>query len=237
MNILIFGKDGQLGKAFHVLLESLLPALDTPPNIQYIGRSECNLTDAVALNVLLYQFKPKLIINTSAYTAVDKAETDSDEAFAVNTKAPEIMAEYAADYGATFLHYSTDYVFDGLNGSYSVNDPVNPVQNNYYALTKALGESSAITYENHCIIRTSFCKSNIWPYEFAFEDQFTSRDKVDIIAPMIDKKINSSDVGIFHIGTERKSVFDLAKTIRVDVKPSSRLLIKNVTIPYDTSLI
>jgi hypothetical protein len=54
---------------------------------------------------------------------------------------------------------------------------------------------------------------------------------------MIDTKINSSDIGIFHIGTERKSVFELAKTIKEDVKPSSRLLIKNVTIPYDTSLI
>jgi len=113
MNILVFGKDGQLGKAFHVLLDALLPALANKPNIQYAGRSECDLTNAVALNDLLNKCQPKLIVNASAYTAVDQAETNIDQAFAINAKAPEVMAQYAADHDATFLHYSTDYVFDG----------------------------------------------------------------------------------------------------------------------------
>ena len=113
MNILIFGKDGQLGKAFHVLLDALLPALEDKPNIQYVGRSECDLTNAVGLNDFLNQLQPKLIINASAYTAVDQAEIEFDSAFAINARAPEIMAGYAASHDATFLHYSTDYVFDG----------------------------------------------------------------------------------------------------------------------------
>jgi dTDP-4-dehydrorhamnose reductase len=141
MNILIFGKDGQLGKAFHVLLAGLLPALADKPNIEYVGRSECDLTNVVALKNLLNQFQPKLIVNASAYTAVDKAETDVDQAFAMNAKAPEIMAQYAADHNATFLHYSTDYVFDGQKYGYYLEDDVrNPL--GVYGKSKAAGEEA-----------------------------------------------------------------------------------------------
>lgn len=228
MDNLLIGASGLLGS--NLKIDSLRPS-----------SSELNiLSDESILSYFSLINEPKNIILSAAYTNVVGANSDKRSAYNLNVLAVQRICRFLNKVYSgrpRLIYISTDYVFDGLNGSYSVNDPVNPVQNNYYALTKALGESSAITYENHCIIRTSFCKSNIWPYEFAFEDQFTSRDKVNIIAPMIDKKINSSDVGIFHIGTERKSVFDLAKTIRVDVKPSSRLLIKNVTIPYDTSLI
>jgi dTDP-4-dehydrorhamnose reductase len=141
MIILVFGKDGQLGKAFQVLLNSLLPALIDKPNIQYVGRSECDLAVPTALSTLLNQLHPKLIINTSAYTAVDKAETESDLAFAINAKAPEIMAQYAADHGATFLHYSTDYVFDGEKYGYYLEDDVRKPLG-VYGKSKAAGEEA-----------------------------------------------------------------------------------------------
>jgi len=141
MNILVFGKDGQLGKAFHVLLDSLLPALADKPNLQYVGRSECDVADATALSTLLNQLQPKLIINASAYTAVDKAETDIDQAFAINAKAPEVMAQYAADHDATFLHYSTDYIFDGEKYGYYLEDDMrNPL--GVYGKSKAAGEEA-----------------------------------------------------------------------------------------------
>jgi dTDP-4-dehydrorhamnose reductase len=138
---LVFGKNGQLGKAFHVLLDSLLPSLADKPDIYYVGRSECDLADATALSALLKKLQPKLIINASAYTAVDKAETQIDQAFAINAKAPEIMAQYAADHGATFFHYSTDYVFDGEKyGYYLENDIRNPL--GVYGKSKAAGEEA-----------------------------------------------------------------------------------------------
>ncbi|QWE22883.1 dTDP-4-dehydrorhamnose reductase [Polynucleobacter sp. AP-Jannik-300A-C4] len=141
MNILVFGKDGQLGKAFHVLLRSLLPTLADETNIQYIGRAECDLVDAAALSSLLNQFQPSLIINTSAYTAVDKAESEPELAFAVNTTAPKLMAQYAAEHEATFLHYSTDYVFDGEKyGFYLEDDMRNPL--GIYGKSKAAGEEA-----------------------------------------------------------------------------------------------
>lgn len=137
MNILVFGKDGQLGKAFKALFDSQT----IPKNIviQYVGRTECDLSDTDALSQLLLKDRPDLIINASAYTAVDKAENDVEMAFAINARAPELMAKYATAHGATFLHYSTDYVFDGSkNGWYVEDDQRNPLS--IYGKSKAAGE-------------------------------------------------------------------------------------------------
>jgi dTDP-4-dehydrorhamnose reductase len=141
MNILVFGKDGQLGKAFQEVFDVLTVTLPAMPMIQYVGRSKCDLADVEKLNRLLDQFQPQLIINASAYTAVDKAETESDLAFAINARAPEIMAQYAANHHATFLHYSTDYVFDGEKyGFYLEDDLRNPL--GVYGKSKAAGEEA-----------------------------------------------------------------------------------------------
>jgi len=161
MNILVFGKDGQLGKSFHVALDSGNTTLANPSNIQYFGRAECDLTNEQKIKSLLNQFQPDLIINASAYTAVDKAETEVEVAFAVNARAPEIMAQYAVKNGATFLHYSTDYVFDGKKyGFYLENDLRNPL--GVYGKSKAAGEEAIVkAFTDHitgqyAIFRTSW---------------------------------------------------------------------------------
>ena len=137
MNILVFGKNGQLGRAFKALFDSLSVPKDVV--IRYIGRAECDLSDASALNALLTKENPTLIINASAYTAVDKAESDIEMAYAINAHAPELMAKYAAEHDTTFLHYSTDYVFDGSkNGWYVEGDERNPL--GVYGKSKAAGE-------------------------------------------------------------------------------------------------
>jgi dTDP-4-dehydrorhamnose reductase len=143
MKILIFGKDGQLGKAFQALLETQLSTLDKRPNIQFLGRAECDLSNAGALTALLNKFQPYLIINASAYTAVDKAEVESELAFAINARAPELMAQYAAKHRATFLHFSTDYVFDGEKYGYYIEDDIrNPL--GVYGKSKAVGEEAIV---------------------------------------------------------------------------------------------
>lgn len=139
MKILVFGKDGQLGKAFREALDQTGAA--RLHHIEYLGRSQCDLLDGAAITHHLDHFKPDLVINASAYTAVDKAETDRDVAFDINAKAPEIMASYAMKYGATFLHYSTDYVFDGSKaGFYVESDSRNPL--GVYGASKATGEKA-----------------------------------------------------------------------------------------------
>ena len=162
MNILVFGKDGQLGNAFQEELGKLTTALLAKPIIQYVGRSECNLADEELLSQLLNQVHPQLIINASAYTAVDKAETESNLAFAINARAPEVMAQYAVDHGATFLHYSTDYVFDGEKYGYYLEDDIRKPLG-VYGKSKVAGEEAVarIFASNHCggqyvILRTSW---------------------------------------------------------------------------------
>ncbi|OYY58702.1 MAG: dTDP-4-dehydrorhamnose reductase [Polynucleobacter sp. 17-46-58] len=139
MKILVFGKDGQLGKAF----ASLFKKLPSSRNMQvvYFGRADCDLSNETSVLAKLSTVKPDLIINASAYTAVDKAETDIDLAYAVNAKAPELIAYYAAENDATFLHYSTDYVFDGSkDGWYVEGDVRNPL--GVYGKSKAAGEQA-----------------------------------------------------------------------------------------------
>jgi len=137
MNILVFGKDGQLGKALKDI--SKAKQVERRHRIYYVGRAECDLANPDAITALLNQIKPDLMINAAAYTAVDQAETDVDLAYAINAKAPGCMAVYAKRYGATFLHYSTDYVFDGSKASpYEATDVRNPL--GVYGKSKAAGE-------------------------------------------------------------------------------------------------
>lgn len=159
MQILIFGKDGQLGKAFSNLFASL--ALPKSTLVHFVGREQCDLSDRRALDALLDQSNANLIINASAYTAVDKAQSEVELAFAINAVAPELMAQYAAKHGATFLHYSTDYVFDGEKfGFYLEDDQCNPLS--VYGKSKAAGEEAiALAFVNagtgqYAIFRTSW---------------------------------------------------------------------------------
>jgi len=148
MNILVFGKDGQLGKAFKAVFDG--SKLDQIHSIDYVGRAECDLSNADGIPELLYRMKPNLLINAAAYTAVDKAETEVDLAYAINAKAPEVMAMYAKNHGATFLHYSTDYVFDGSKKTpYLESDVRTPL--GVYGKSKASGEEAieAVFNKNH----------------------------------------------------------------------------------------
>lgn len=106
--ILVFGKDGQVGKALQNTLNDLkIPTI-------FIGRAECDLADEWAIKKTLNQYQPHVVINAAAYTAVDQAEKEPELAYAINAKAPEIMAHYVATIShGVFVHYSTDYVFDG----------------------------------------------------------------------------------------------------------------------------
>ena len=148
MNILLFGKDGQLGKAFKAVFDA--SKLAELHRITYVGRAECDLSNTDVITALLGELKPNFIINAAAYTAVDKAETEVDLAYAINTKAPEVMAIYAKHHGATFLHYSTDYVFDGSKKTpYIESDARNPL--GVYGKSKAAGEEAieAVFTGNH----------------------------------------------------------------------------------------
>jgi dTDP-4-dehydrorhamnose reductase len=134
MKILLFGKNGQLGSELNILL----PRLGTAVSLDY---ESLDLCDTGALRQTLQEYKPNLIVNASAYTAVDQAENAQEKAMKINAVAPGLMAEWARKAGSVLIHYSTDYVFDGKKGSpYTESDPVNPL--NVYGLSKLEGEKN-----------------------------------------------------------------------------------------------
>jgi dTDP-4-dehydrorhamnose reductase len=130
--ILLIGKNGQLGWELHRSLATLgeLTAVDYP---------EIDLKYQETCRELIRKIKPNIIVNAAAYTAVDKAETEQEKAWTINAVAPGVMAEEARRLKAVFVHYSTDYVFDGKKGtSYTEEDAPNPL--NYYGCSKLEGE-------------------------------------------------------------------------------------------------
>lgn len=149
MNILVTGRDGQVGFELQRALAPLgaVVAVDLP---------DCDLCDADAIRALVRRVRPGAIINPAAYTAVDMAESDTHRAFAVNATAPRVFGEEAAQLGAPVIHYSTDYVFDGSKaGAYSESDNPNP--QNAYGASKWAGEQAlASVSAQHLILRTSW---------------------------------------------------------------------------------
>jgi dTDP-4-dehydrorhamnose reductase len=107
MKILLTGSNGQVGFELQKKLSVLGEIIAT-------DREELDLTNPDAIRVFVEQIKPNIIINPAAYTAVDKAESESDLAYQINVKAPEVLASMAAELDIPLMQFSTDYVFDGL---------------------------------------------------------------------------------------------------------------------------
>ena len=147
MKILLFGSQGQLG-------QSLTQTLNNSYELYLSHRDDCDLSVSDGIESLIDRVKPDLIINAAAYTQVDAAEHNREEAFAINAKAPEVMAKKASTLNVTLLHFSTDYVFDGLQErTYVETDLTSPLS--YYAKTKCIGEEAIRSHlKNHLIIRT-----------------------------------------------------------------------------------
>lgn len=152
MNILLLGNTGQLGWELQRTLAPLgqVAALDYP---------EVNLADAAGLRQIVRRLHPRVIVNATAYTAVDRAESETELAMAVNSRGPGILAEEAATLGAALLHFSTDYVFDGAKGSaYIETDIPNPL--NVYGRSKWVGEQAVQQVGGaYLILRTSWVYS------------------------------------------------------------------------------
>lgn len=152
MNIVLFGRNGQLGSEFQRSLLGL-------GNLTCLDYEDLDLCDIHALQQALNELKPNLIVNASAYTAVDRAETEQETAMKINALAPGAMAEWARNSGAALIHYSTDYVFDGGKGSpYVESDPANPL--NMYGKSKLAGEENIQQAgDAYLIFRTSWVYS------------------------------------------------------------------------------
>ncbi len=148
-DVLLIGRNGQLG---HELARLLGERFD----VLALDSSALDLTDAAAAHAAVLDARPALVVNTAAYTAVDRAESERELAYAVNATAPEILATAARDAGAGLLHFSTDFVFDGRKREpYAETDPTGPL--NVYGASKLAGEDAvAASGVPHMIFRTSW---------------------------------------------------------------------------------
>ncbi len=147
--ILLIGANGQVGG-------EALPLLRTLGNVVSLTRAALDLTDPTAIRAAVRELKPRWIVNAAAYTAVDKAESDSRTAFAINRDAPAVLGEEALRIGAPVIHFSTDYVFSGDgNRPWREEDPTGPL--GVYGASKLAGEQAlAGSGAAHFIFRTSW---------------------------------------------------------------------------------
>jgi dTDP-4-dehydrorhamnose reductase len=152
MKILLTGKDGQVGFALHKKLMSLGEVIAT-------GRHELDLANSDAIKAFIDKTKPDIIINPAAYTQVDKAESEKLLAHQINAVAPQVLAKKASELNIPIIHFSTDYVFDGLkNEPYVETDKANP--QTAYGKTKWEGEEAVRNHKKHIILRTSWVYSS-----------------------------------------------------------------------------
>ncbi|HVY06748.1 MAG TPA: dTDP-4-dehydrorhamnose reductase [Burkholderiales bacterium] len=149
MRILITGGGGQVGWELRRTL-AVIGEVIAPP------RATLDLAAPDSIVAAVRDARPDLIVNSAAYTAVDKAESEADLAMKINGDAPRILAEEASRLGAALVHFSTDYVFDGSKSSgYREEDSPAPV--NVYGSSKLAGEQAVLSLgANHLVFRTSW---------------------------------------------------------------------------------
>jgi dTDP-4-dehydrorhamnose reductase len=152
MKILLTGKDGQVGFALHKKLASLGEVIAT-------NRDMLDLSNPQAIRIFIDKTQPDIIINPAAYTQVDKAESEKLLAHQINAVALQVLAEKASELDIPIIHFSTDYVFDGLKQEpYLETDEVNP--QSVYGQTKWQGEEAVRQHKKHIIFRTSWVFSS-----------------------------------------------------------------------------
>lgn len=181
MEIVIFGKNGQLGWELQRALSGL-------GGVKAFGREEIDLSMPDSLPKILSELRPDVIINAAAYTEVDLAETQTELAHAINARAPHLMAETARKLQAVFIHFSTDYVFDGKTQSpYTEHDPTNPV--NQYGQSKLMGEINIQQAGGvYLILRTS------WVYSLrgnSFVNKVLSWSRKNKVLKIVDDQIGN----------------------------------------------
>lgn len=190
MVVLVTGANGQLGQSIQFIANQY-------PNIQFIytDYQELDITNFESCHTVFAKYKPQFCINTAAYTAVDKAESEAEKAHLINVIGPENLAKVCKEYNTILLHISTDFIFDGTSTQpYLETDIPNP--KSVYGQTKLDGELAVQkNWEKHFIIRTS------WVYS-QFANNFmktmlrlaSERDNLSVVNDQIGTPTNAVDL-------------------------------------------
>lgn len=209
MRILVTGKEGQVDTSLQTLGEKL--GLE----IIRIGLPEIDLSKPETLEAPIREMRPDAIISSAAYTAVDKAETETDLAQAINGDAPGVLARLAAELDIPILHLSTDYVFAGDKaGAYDETDTPAPVS--VYGKTKLSGEEQIrAATDNHVILRTAWVYS---PYGNNFVKTMLrlgeTRDELNVVADQHGCPTYAPEIARALLAVAQQVVIDRDPTLR-----------------------
>ena len=190
MVVLVTGANGQLGQSIQFIANQY-------PNIQFIytDYQELDITNFESCHTVFAKYKPQFCINTAAYTAVDKAESEFEKAHLINAVGPENLAKVCKEFDTILVHISTDFIFDGTSKvPYLETDIPNP--KSIYGQTKLDGEIAIQkNWEKHFIVRTS------WVYS-QFANNFmktmlrlaSERDNLSVVNDQIGTPTNAVDL-------------------------------------------
>lgn len=224
-SLLFTGGSGLLGTEMKLLFpEALFPS-----------SAEFNITNFEQMDEYLTKTENiKTIFHAAAFTSPPKTDQNPIQALESNIIGTGNVVKVCAKHNIKLIYVCTDYVFKGDKGNYKEDDPIYPV--NKYAWSKLGGECAVRMYDNSIIIRTTF-GPNVFPYEKAFTDQWTSRECAKVMAAKMAKLIDKDITGVFHVGGPRKTVFEYAKKLD-PTKDIKELSITEVSfsVPVDTSL-
>jgi len=222
--IIFTGGGGLLGTEFSKLL----------PEINYPSSKDFNVTDYEQMRDYIEAGDYELIVHAAAFTSPPLIEKNPKRALDVNIIGTCNVVRLCMELDMRLIYISTDYIFKGDKGNYKEDDTVYPV--NRYAWSKLGGECAAQMYDKSLIVRTSF-GPNVFTYDRAFVDQWTSRESVSTIAKMISKLLNKNLTGVIHVGGKRKTVFEYAGSLDGS-RDIGKLSIHDVdfAVPMDTSL-
>ncbi len=179
MKILITGSKGQLSRELQL-------ALAGEGKVLGLGHNVLDLAKPAQIRQQVRLLRPDLIINAAAYTAVDSAQTERDQAFAVNAIGPGVLAEEAAALGVPLIHYSTDYVFDGRKSEpYREDDQPSPLS--VYGASKLAGEQAVLAAGGeHLVLRTSWVySSHGHNFLLTMQRLLQERDSLSVVADEI----------------------------------------------------
>lgn len=222
--ILFTGGSGLLGNEFKKIF----------PKELYPLHEKFDVTNYKKMDKYLEGKDISTIVHCAAFISPPKIDKEPLKAIETNIVGTANIVKLCMEHNLKVIYISSDYVFKGDKGRYKEEDPLYPV--NKYGWSKLGGECAVKMYDNSLIIRTTF-GPNIFPYEGAFIDQWTSREKVSVIARLIARIIKKGALGICHVGGKRKTVFEYAKKVSPK-KNTKKISIKDVSfnIPKDTSL-
>jgi len=212
LTILITGVTGALGSE----LKKIFPDSITPPHIDF------DICDINSVKDFFNNQKIDIVIHTAALTTVRGCEENKSDAVKINVEGTRnLVREFKnSNPEGKFIYISTACVFDGQTGMYTENSV--PYPENFYSLTKLLGEYIVNTFENSLIIRTNFIARKKWPYPKAFTDRFGTYLFANQVALGIKDVMNENLQGIIHIvGDKKISMFELAKMTTPNIESMS----------------